>query len=54
MAAVVRKGAYISRFSAAILDTPGWYEVNYDYTESTTWGKNKGCRFINPDNCDFD
>lgn len=44
---------YISRITAALLDSMGWYEVNYNLTESSNYGKNKGCGFLDPENCQF-
>ncbi len=55
MIASGKKGAYVSRFTLALLDSSGWYEsINYTYSESTVWGKNKGCSFLSIDNCDGD
>ena len=43
---------YISRI-AALLDSMGWYEVHNNLTESSNYGKNKGCAFLYPENCQF-
>jgi recombinational DNA repair protein (RecF pathway) len=52
MIASGKKGAYLSRFTLALLDSSGWYpNVNYTYAEPTTWGKGKGCKFLNIDDC---
>lgn len=52
MIASLKKGAYVSRFTLALLDSSGWYEsVNYNYSESSVWGKGKGCDFLNIDYC---
>ena len=53
MIASGRKGSYMSRFTLALFESTGWYQnVNYTYTETTTWGKGKGCNFLNIDLCD--
>jgi len=39
----------ITEFSLALLEGTGWYEVNYEMAESITWGKNRGCSFIQGD-----
>lgn len=54
MIAVGRKGAYFSRVTAALLESTGWYNVSYNLTEPSVWGKNKGCGFLNPDDCSYD
>lgn len=52
MIASGKKGAFISRFTLALLDSSGWYEsVNYTYSETSFWGKGKGCNFLNIDVC---
>lgn len=52
MIASGKKGAYLSRFTLALLESSGWYpNVNYAYAEPTTWGKNKSCAFLDIDNC---
>lgn len=52
MIATSKKGAFLSRFTLALLESSGWYPyVNYGYAESTTWGKQKGCNFLNIDDC---
>ncbi len=48
-----KKGSYMSRITLALLDSTGWYpEVNYTYAEKSTWGNDKGCSFLDVDNCD--
>ena len=54
MIASNKKGAYLSRFTLALLESSGWYVVDYNYAEPTTWGKEKGCEFLNIDNCNSD
>lgn len=54
MIAVGRKGTYFSRVTAALLESTGWYNVSYNLTEPSVWGKNKGCGFLNPDDCGYD
>lgn len=50
-----KKNAYISRFTLALFSSTGWYPtVNYSLAEPITWGKSRGCNFLNIDNCDFD
>jgi hypothetical protein len=52
MIASERKGAFVSRFTLALLDDSGWYAgVDYSYAEPSVWGKAKGCSFLNIDNC---
>jgi hypothetical protein len=36
----------LSRLTAALLQDSGWYEVDVTYTETFTWGRNKGCAFV--------
>lgn len=43
----------MSDFTLALLESTGWYDVNYTYTEPSVWGKNAGCSFLNIDNCNF-
>lgn len=53
MIASNKLGSFVSRFTLALLESSGWYTaVNYSYAETTTWGKNKGCKFFNIDDCD--
>lgn len=52
MIAINKKQAYFSRLTFALLDSTGWYEVNYTYAEPSGWGKNKSCDFLNIDICD--
>ena len=53
MTASASKGAFISKFTLAVFDSTGWYEVDYSLAEPTSWGANKGCEFLNIDNCEF-
>ena len=36
----------ITEFSLAVLEGSGWYQVDYAYAEPITYGKNKGCAFL--------
>jgi len=36
----------ITEFTLALLEGTGWYEVDYTYAEPITYGKNKGCDFL--------
>lgn len=50
-----KKNTYISRLTLAVFNSTGWYpSVNFSLAEPMTWGKNKGCNFLNVDDCDFD
>ena len=51
MTASNKKGAYISSLVLAIFDSTGWYDVDYRFAEPSTWGKNKGCSFLDYDDC---
>ena len=54
MIAVNKKQLFMSRFTLAFFDSMGWYyDINYQYAEPTTWGKNQGCPFKNIENCNF-
>jgi len=35
-----------SLFTLALLESTGWYEVDYDTQEPHWWGYQKGCDFI--------
>lgn len=44
MIASNKKGAYVSRMTLALFASTGWYpQVDFDYGEPSTWGKDKGC-----------
>ena len=46
---------FTSRLTLALLESTGWYSsINYDYAQPFLWGKNKGCAFLDIDNCEFD
>ena len=48
-----KRGSFVSRITLALFESTGWYpEVDYTYAESTTWGKSKGCDFLDIDSCD--
>jgi hypothetical protein len=47
-------GSYYSRVTLAVLASTGWYNtVSYNFTEPAIWGRNKGCSFLNVDNCNY-
>ena len=37
----------LSKFTLALLQDSGWYQVDYSLAEPFTWGKNQGCGFLN-------
>lgn len=37
----------ISEFTLALLQSTGWYTASFSNVEPFTWGKNKGCNFLN-------
>lgn len=51
MIASGKKNSYFNRVTFALLNSTGWYNVNFQYAEPTTWGKSKGCSFMSIDNC---
>ena len=40
---------YLSDFTLALMEDSQWYKIDYNYSESMTWGYNEGCSFINGD-----
>jgi hypothetical protein len=38
--------ARITQFTLALLESSGWYQVNYNMAEPFFWGKGKGCAFL--------
>ena len=40
------KDSRITEFSLALLEGTGWYQVDYTLAENVTYGKNKGCSFL--------
>ncbi len=46
MTASDMKDQRFSEFTLALLEGTGWYQVNYDHAEPMTYGKNKGCAFL--------
>jgi len=40
-------GERVSEFTLAFLEGTGWYTPNYEMAEPMTWGKGKGCHFLN-------
>ena len=54
MTALISENPYMSRFTLALLDSAGWYEVDYSYAESSIWGKAQGCISQNLDNCELE
>jgi len=48
------KDARVSEFTLALFEGTGWYQADYSLAEPMTYGKNKGCEFldtkcVNPD-----
>jgi hypothetical protein len=39
----------ISKFSLALFEDTGWYQVNYDMAEPIFWAKGKGCKILEGD-----
>ena len=48
-----KQGSYISHLSFAILDSSGWYQMQYKYAEKSFFGSNAGCEFLERSNCNF-
>jgi len=46
MTASDMKDRRMSAFTLALLEGTGWYQVNYEYAEPMTYGKNAGCAFL--------
>jgi len=40
------RDARITKFTLSLLDSTGWYKVNYKMQEPIYWGKGKGCSFL--------
>jgi hypothetical protein len=38
----------LTKFTLKLLEDTGWYLPDYNYTQKTIWGKNKGCSFVSP------
>jgi len=38
--------ARITQFTLALLESSGWYQVNYNMAEPFFWGKGQGCAFL--------
>lgn len=54
MIASNKKHTYVSRFTLLLFNATGWYPtVNFSMAEPMTWGKGRGCNFLNIDNCNF-
>src|SRR5689334_10758687 len=47
MTASAIKELRITEFSLALLEGTGWYQADYTMAEPITYGKNKGCNFLN-------
>lgn len=47
MTASTIQDSRVSQFALALLEGSGWYKVNYSMAEPMTWGKGKGCDFLN-------
>ena len=46
MVPVLSKSPIFSAITAALYEDSGWYTVDYSYTVSTDFGKNRGCDFL--------
>jgi hypothetical protein len=46
MTSSISKDARISEFTFALLESSGWYTMNYSYADPFFWGKGKGCNFL--------
>lgn len=47
MAPVQGLNEVISNFTLAFFNHTGWYKVRYNNRSSMSWGRNKGCNFVN-------
>jgi hypothetical protein len=45
-ASSVSKRSVISNLTLALLQSTGWYVVDYRYSNPYVFGKNKGCGFL--------
>lgn len=39
----------VSRFTLALLEDTGWYQVNQNVAEDLVWGNGAGCDFLEQD-----
>lgn len=46
MTASAIKDVRVTEFALALLEGTGWYQVDYSLAEPVTYGKNKGCPFL--------
>lgn len=46
LAASVDHEVIFSKFTLALFEDSGWYQVNYDFADPAYWGKDKGCDFL--------
>ena len=46
MTASAIKDLRVTEFAMALLEGTGWYQVDYSLAEPITYGKNKGCSFL--------
>ena len=38
---------HMSEFTFFLFLDSGWYNVDFSFIEPLSWGKNKGCNFLN-------
>lgn len=50
LSASVHHDPIFSKFTLALFEDSGWYEVSYDINDPSFWGKGKGCGFL--ETCD--
>ena len=54
MIASNKKNTYVSNLTLRLFESTGWYpNVNFSLAEPMTWGRGRGCTFLNIDNCNF-
>ena len=41
----------VTKMTLALLEDTGWYKPDYYMAEDMWWGKNRGCEFIEFDQC---
>ena len=46
MTAISTPDRVYSKFTLALLEGSGWYQVNYNNSQEIYWGNNKGCKFL--------
>jgi hypothetical protein len=51
MAPTITQSSVLSSLTLALLDDSGWYTVDYRMAQLLTWGRKKGCEFVN-NRCD--